>query len=372
MGTILLSTRRLLIGLASIYCIGVVAMAILWAVRPQPVWWLALTNVFALYLFTPLLFLAPAALLLRSRWLRASVVVALVTFLALFGARLAPPTGRPGPGVPLRVVTLNQLYSNQRVDDLITALQAQGADVIAIQELSTAVAAAAQQRLSAEYPYQVLAPAEGDYGLGLLSRYPLQAPTRTQGFLGQQVLVTVGAQQVTLINLHLTAPSIAARRLRPFRPVKVIREYDTSRRASEFAALLRTIDAVKGPLVVLGDFNTSDREPPYGELAARLHDAYGEAGWGFGFTFPNDQHLAYLDVPFPLVRIADVWSSAGIVPVAARVECASGGSDHCMVIADLRVGAQDRQAQQAAGVVPGTSVLQALRPRNLRGGDAPW
>jgi hypothetical protein len=29
-------------------------------------------------------------------------------------------------------------------------------------------------------------------------------------------------------------------------------------------------------LIVIGDFNTGDREPRYGQLAARMHDAFRE------------------------------------------------------------------------------------------------
>jgi hypothetical protein len=215
----MLAVRRLLIGATLIYCLGVVILMILWTTYIRQAWWVALSNVFALYLFAPLLLFVPAALLVRSRWLRGAVLLSLAVFLALFGARLIPPPARQEGGTTLRVMTLNQLYSNRRVDDIIAAIQAQDADVVALQELSAPVAAAAQQRLGTEYPYQLLAPAEGDYGLGFLSRYPLLAPVRQQEFVGQQVTLSVGGQQISLINVHLPAPSIKMRQFRPLRPL---------------------------------------------------------------------------------------------------------------------------------------------------------
>jgi endonuclease/exonuclease/phosphatase (EEP) superfamily protein YafD len=85
-----------------------------------------------------------------------------------------------------------------------------------------------------------------------------------------------------------------------------------------------------------------------------MHDAYRETAWGFGFTFPNDQRLGRLAVPFPLVRIDYVWSRGGVMPALAWVDCASSGSDHCMLIADLRVGSDESNMTV------------------VKGGDAPW
>jgi vancomycin resistance protein VanJ len=331
------AARGLLIGTAVLYCVVVVALGLIWTFGPDGIWWLELSNIFALFLFAPLLLLAPAALLLRSGWLRGATLLTLAAFLALFGSRLAPPFGQPAQGSRLRVMTLNQFYANRQVDELITAIRTQDADIVAIQELSESVADAASQQLRDIYPYQFLTAGVEDYGLGILSRYPLRTTARTQGFVGQRAIVEVDGVAITVINVHLNAPQAPTRRLRQFRPVKVVLDYDTSQRARDFPGLLREIDAITGPLIVIGDFNTSDREPPYAELAARLHDAYRETAWGFGFTFPNDQQLARLKVPFPLVRIDYVWSRAGIAPAAARVVCDSGGSDHCAVVADLRI-----------------------------------
>jgi endonuclease/exonuclease/phosphatase (EEP) superfamily protein YafD len=331
------ATRGLLIGAALLYCVSIVALWLLWATQAERIWWLALSNVFALFLFVPLLLLAPAALLVRSRWLRGAAALSLVVFLALFGARLVPRLGLPADGAALRVMTLNQMYANERVDALIAAIRAQDADIVAVQELSLPMSEAIRRQLLVEYPYQALMPAEFDAGLGLLSRHPLQAVTRGQGFPGQRAIVEVGGQPIALINVHLNAPRVRMRRQQRAQSARPALYYDTSRRARELPALLRAIDAVEGPLVVMGDFNTGDREPPYAALAARLHDAYAETAWGFGLTFPTTPVLADVPVAFPLVRIDYVWSKGGVAAAAARVICQSGGSDHCAVVAELRL-----------------------------------
>jgi endonuclease/exonuclease/phosphatase (EEP) superfamily protein YafD len=345
-GTLTRAARGLLVGGATLYCIAIVTLSLLWTIAPDNIWWLELSNIFALFLFAPLLPLAPIALLLRSGWLRAAVLFTLAAFMALFGARLIPPLGRPDEGARLRVMTINQNSSNRKVDQLIAAIRAHDADIVAIQELSRSVAGAARQQLSSVYPHQVLIPGDGGhYGLGILSRYPLRETTYKPEFVGQRMIVDIDGTAITVINVHLSAPQAPTRRLRQFRPVKVVLDYDTSLRAQEFPHLLQEIDSVDGPLIVMGDFNTTDREPIYAELASRLRDSYHETAWGFGFTFPDDQRLARLKVPFPLVRIDYIWSRAGIAPAAARVVCNSG-SDHCAVVADLRIIADDRGTRE--------------------------
>jgi vancomycin resistance protein VanJ len=88
---------------------------------------------------------------------------------------------------------------------------------------------------------------------------------------------------------------------------------------------------------VMGDFNTGDREPGHTVLASDLRDAFGETGTGFGFTFPNHKRMGPITIPIPLVRIDYIWTRSSVVPVAAHVNCDDGGSDHCMVVADLRI-----------------------------------
>jgi endonuclease/exonuclease/phosphatase (EEP) superfamily protein YafD len=200
------TARGLLIGTAVLYCIVVVALGLIWTFGPDGIWWLELSNIFALFLFAPLLLLAPAALLLRSGWLRGATSLTLAAFLALFGSRLVPPFGQPAQGLRLRVMTLNQLYTNKHITDLIEAIRVQDADIIAIQELSRPVAEAASQQLSDKYPYQFLSPGPEDYSLGILSRYPLLKTERTRGFMGQQMTVDVDGMPITVINVHLNAP----------------------------------------------------------------------------------------------------------------------------------------------------------------------
>ena len=147
----------------------------------------------------------------------------------------------------------------------------------------------------------------------------------------------VGSVDVTLINVSLASPELKRRRLRALRWVKWPGGYQTSKRSRDVERLVQVIDLVRGPLVVAGDFNLSDREADYAQFAARLHDAYRETNWGFGHTYPGSLRMAGSSITLPLTRIDYIWSTGGVLPAATRVVC-GGASDHCMVIADVRFG----------------------------------
>jgi endonuclease/exonuclease/phosphatase (EEP) superfamily protein YafD len=311
------------------------ALAALWATAGQRTWWLELANAFALLLFAPLLLLLPAALLIRSRWMAAAVAAALALFVALFGAHFIPPAAPPPAGTPLRVMTFNHLFTNERVDEVVAAIRAQQADIVALQELSESVANALRAELSQEYPYQVLVPGNQS-GLGLISRYPFQSSGEPASVRGQRVTIQLAGQMVTLFNIHLPAPYIKTRKIRQL-GLPVITGYDSSTPTRHVGRLVKEVDQVSGPLIVMGDFNTGDREPRYAQLAERMHDAFRETNWGFGFTFPDHKRMGPFTFPFPLVRIDYVWSNGGAVPAAAHVECNNTGADHCFLVADLRV-----------------------------------
>lgn len=336
MGFIIQMMRSLFIGVVLAYCITMLGLVSLWK-SGLDTWWVVLTNIFALYFFIPLLFLIPLMPFMRSGWFRASTLTLTVVFLVLFKPYLVPEIVSAEGDAHLRVMTLNVLFSNRQADAVISTIRSQNADVVALQELPQPLAAALRQQLHTAYPYQLLEPAMPPYGLGLLSRYPFESIPDAAGFAHQRVVLDVRGQPVTLINIHLTPPRIEARDLPLVHAEVLIHNYNTGTRAEEISALLQAIDTTPGPLVVLGDFNLSDREQPYTAFAARLHDAHAETAWGLGATFPTNTTLGRLPIPFPLVRIDYIWSGGGITPLRAHTACNSPGSDHCMVIADLHI-----------------------------------
>jgi endonuclease/exonuclease/phosphatase (EEP) superfamily protein YafD len=310
-------------------------LVVLWTLLPEDNSVLALTNIFAPYLFAPLAVLLPLALLLRLHVLFWPGVGLLVLAGALFVPAMLPTAPRPETQPVLRVATFNQLYSNSDVEGTLAVLLRQDADIIALQELSYPVQQALDE-LEQRYPYRVLQPHHLPGGLGIVSRYPITQVESLEGIRALRAIVQVDGQPITLINVHPSPPNGLALVRLPFTQLH-LPTYDPSRRNEQLAHLLPIIPTIEGPLIVAGDLNTADREQMYQRFAALLHDAHSETAWGPGYTYSNHGWvLGHTYAPLlPRVRLDYIWSSGGLVPVAAHTSCEVAASDHCMVVADL-------------------------------------
>ncbi len=80
--------------------------------------------------------------------------------------------------------------------------------------------------------------------------------------------------------------------------------------------------------MLVGDFNTVDREVGYAELSAGLTDAQRSVGVGPGLTW-RPEEIEWL--PFGLLRIDAVFSGNGVVPLSVGPDCTPRGSDHCIL-----------------------------------------
>jgi len=107
--------------------------------------------------------------------------------------------------------------------------------------------------------------------------------------------------------------------------------FDPSHRDEGIAqvrALVESMLRQGDPLILVGDFNVTEREPAYVELTAGLRDAFMVAGSGNGNTW-RPEWLTGL--PLPLLRIDYMLCSPQVRPLCLRVDRALRGSDHCPV-----------------------------------------
>ena len=93
---------------------------------------------------------------------------------------------------------------------VVAALRDSGADVIAMQELNSRMAAAIQEQLTREYPFQVLDPRDTDSGMGVISRYPFRRLNEqlSGAWLGQPQALSIDVQGVSIrvLNMHAMSP----------------------------------------------------------------------------------------------------------------------------------------------------------------------
>lgn len=297
-------------------------------------------DIFALGLFAPLPLLFLLSMLCASR--RAGLVLLVpvlllgLTYGPLFLPRTVPSIFRPSSpasGATLRVMTANLLISNDDLSAVAGLLLAERPDVVALQELSPAMAAHLGRELRAQYPHQLLEPSESPAGLGILSRYPIRPEPMSEGVprecFCQRVAVDVGGRATTLVNVHPWPPKIGYRRIGRL-PVPTSFEPEQTKRGLE--AALTGLEGRAGSLIVLGDFNLSDRQPLYRQLRRTLLDAHAEVGWGLGYSFPA---LAFEGLPnVSFVRIDYILHDRSLSARSARTG-RTPGSDHRHVVADL-------------------------------------
>ena len=288
-------------------------------VRNGPV---ALTNIFALYLALPI-WCSLVILLCRRR--RSGYVFGLLTLVnvGLYA--------RPGPGAHpnmragtthLSASSWNLLFSNDDLAGVLAGLRTTPTDVTALLELSypQATAIARDPVLTTRYPHRLLRPQGRGAGMGLLSVYPIVA----SGTLAFPVVLW--ARLALGDNRYLTVVSG-----HPNLGASTARHFDSRRRDASIQALRKLIDPLlrrHEPLLVLGDFNVTAREPGYRDLTAGLVDAAWSTHWFPPNTWKTEQHK---QLSFGLLRIDYLLSSRQVMPLNSAVDCTPRGTDHCLV-----------------------------------------
>jgi endonuclease/exonuclease/phosphatase family metal-dependent hydrolase len=313
-------------------CIWVyVALALtLWWMLPQAdAWWPATMLMFSpRWVFAvPLPILLICALLLRSKWMIALLLAAgLLVVLPATGFNFpwrsiaaSAPAGKS-----LRVMTLNMHYSHanpERLDALIAETEP---DIIAIQEwpgcehfrlkdkFHTHNEALGRLFLASRHPIARVTSLGGNSTSeqGSVSRYDIEAPMGPIHVFSLHLATTRrGVREV----LHEGGKGPADMEV-----ISVLRLQQ-----SEFVAAQAA--ACKGPVVIVGDFNTPPESLIFRDVWSSYTDAFAVAGWGWGYTFYGGKTM---------VRIDHVLHTQGWTCTACRV-APSVGSPHRAVIADL-------------------------------------
>jgi vancomycin resistance protein VanJ len=317
------------------YPVLLVVLTLVQVVAPQRSGPLALTEVFAPWLFLPLLFLLPYVLL-RDRVLVGALALAALAFAAHLGPGLVPSRqpAVPAGALPVRVASWNVYIGNPsfQVTHTVRGLDA---DVVGLVEVTRRQAAAlgADPYLRARYRTVLLVP---EANRGLLSRYPLldsgvreDGSARAGSGLLWARLDLGGGRQLTVVVAH---PLPAEASPSPALPLR----WNARPRDAEIAYIRSFVDArlAAGERVLLmGDFNVTDREPANADLSRGLRDAHdvawgGAASWG---PFSLRRH------GLPLIRIDRILGGPGTVPTASSTDCTFHGSDHCVLHATFAV-----------------------------------
>ncbi len=303
-------------------------------------WWMGLLNSFVPFLYAPLILFLPLAIFVRQPLYYCGLLVPITLFVMTYGTLFLPkaaPTHVTEPP-PITIMTFN-VWAQSRSSATIELIHANELpDIVALQEVNDQLKELLAQQLGALYPHQLHEQTLNGRGISILSRYPL-TPMRSELIIDlncriYRVTVTE-ARHLVLYNCHPKSSNLANFLGDGLPMARQIAESFLMRRQLS-QALAAQIAAHTDPVVVVGDFNTTDQSDAYRILGRVLTDAHRAAGWGWGHTYPAAGSWVHL-VPIPprLVRIDLIWYTDAFVALTSHVSPLHGESDHHPVLATL-------------------------------------
>lgn len=261
-------------------------------------------------IFVPVLLVL--AFVRKSATALIAVLLTSVVWLNLFSSLLSD---KAGTGGDLTVVTHNVNADNADPAGTARDVAASGADVVALEELTTSAVPVYERALESTYRYHSV---QGT--VGLWSKYPLTGVKPVDIKLGwtraMRATVTAPAGQVAVYVAHL--PSVR---------VKLEAGFTARQRDKSANALGEAIgDEKLTRVVLLGDLNGTMNDRALNAVTAQMRSTQGAAGSGFGFSWPAS---------FPMARIDQIMVK-GIEPESSWT-LPQTGSDHLPVAARVNV-----------------------------------
>lgn len=329
--------QRLLTVLFSLYLLFLLAYVIMRPIFDDQFWWLNLLHNGAPYYFVPLVVVLPLAVLMRAKRLAGVALLLAMAGGIWLGPRLLPAAPPDAPyGTEFDFITFNVYPYNETMDDVIDWLRVQDADVVLLQEVNVEALPDLQAAMADRYPVQEVN--DSVHWDVLLSRYELveREVFDLQGFAHQRFVLDIDGDPVEFYNMHLLMPVQDDARFAVNIPPELIWRYSETARDAQITELLQRVVQSDLPVVVAGDFNTSEFSPIYDVINANMLDAFRRTNVGLGATWPAGESEELPDVLPPLLRLDYVWTTPQIVPLSSAIGPRLG-SDHLPLAVTLKL-----------------------------------
>lgn len=311
---------------ARIYLVSIVCWQIAIRVGLQEFWIVRFIDTFGGWLYLPLAGLLPCLFYKQIRTqLIITILVPLLLFLGEYNWCLLPKFYNSST-TDLKVMTWNVRYDNPNPQEIANVINSEKPDIVAIQELMRDTAWELSAILKTAFPYQYINPLTFEFGF--FSKQPIKYTFNPSVTQLQEANISIENREIAVINVHLPTPAIKAKKL-GFLPIPI--DYNTTKQDKIYSALIDRVRAIERPLLVVGDFNTGDRDRNYRMFGEYLTNAFQQTGWGLGFTYPIKPLFQ-----LPLVRIDHIFYSQHWQAKAAWTNKGSG-SDHQYVVAKLQL-----------------------------------
>ena len=215
-------------------------------------------------------------------------------------------------------MTFNTLAWQREGRDLEASIAQADPDVVGLQEIGPRAADHLIEAFAERLPYHFVTQSPTSSGAAVLSRYPLRDTVAfrasPQGHWWQRMTIESPAGPITYVNLHTRIPYVRKTH-RGLGPLKLPLEFHAERRRNEVRTLVSMLEEIDGPLIVVGDFNMTERSPDHRLLSGRLRDAYQAVGAGLGLSFPR---RGAFPIAFPAPGRCCAWTTSGTPSTSSR------------------------------------------------------
>ena len=257
-----------------------------------------------------------------------AVVLAGIAIMHGFAMRALWLGGGPtavGPGLRLRIISINVEDSNPTPEKVADFLRAAAADLVVLVDAQRSGWRPVLLTIAAHYAHRTPEGWRDGAPVILFSRYSILRGSVVRPLGGRRPYlsaeIVAGDRHLTVRGVHPASPSAR-------------RGWDSRLRDRQLAHIADSLDGTEQPVVVAGDFNVSPWSPHFRDLLAATALRNAADGHGSISTWP----LWFAPARIPIDHILVSRSIA----VTAIKRGPFVGSDHFPVIADLQLDAERR------------------------------
>lgn len=244
-------------------------------------------------------------------WSLAAFMLAAFNLLVIVPLYFGPAPVGSGPTA--RAMSANVYWLNHEYERVIELVKREQPDFVLFLEV-TPEWREALEALSAEYPYATKADRMGTSGMELISRRPL-ANVEVKNIGGAPAIVAeveIDGQTLTLIGAHPASPGTAM-------------HFDV--RNQQYASLARIARRQQGPVMLLGDLNSTSWSPFFQQLLSDAGLRDSRRGFGVEGSWPG--------LPLPLRIPIDHCLTSPEISIWNRQVGPKIGSDHRPIVIDF-------------------------------------
>lgn len=213
-----------------------------------------------------------------------------------------------------KIMTYSKMGRNNKINSVAQVIINEKPDILFMQEISEKEAYSLIKKLRTIYKkgFSFLVGKQSNL---IFSRFKIKKEKGRQNKI-QPALIALPEGNISVRNIHLQKSV-----------------FTTDKQYKILDRLVKDIKNDRLPQIIGGDFNATSINYPYIKIKNHLSNAFEQAGFGFGFTFPSPARN--LGILFPFMRIDHIFYSNHFKIQSAYVVKNSGNSDHYPVIAIL-------------------------------------